>query len=107
MTLPPIYAPLDEKIASLVMALREAGFPTQHSCDGHAPGLVPTINVGSLWPQYAGLGLNLTRGTLCLWLRQHNVTANVCQVYTTLEGEEEVFPFIRIEIYSPLAEAKL
>ena len=109
-SLPPINAPLDEKIASLVMALRADGFPTFASCEGHvtiggAEQGQPWVNVTQ--GSWAGSRrIAQTRRRLIDWLQKRDVMANVVQVYSTIEGED-AFPFIRIEIYSPLAEAKL
>lgn len=103
MNLPPVYAPLDPKVAPLVEALRRDLFPTSHSCDGEKEGgaiAVPWVNVDCA--RYGAVGtVTLTRA----WLIERNIFANVCLVYGTAESDD--YPFVRIEVYSDLAEARL
>lgn len=107
--LPPITGQLDPKIAPLVNALRDAGWPTTSSCDGEETEAwlhIPFVNIA---PRGRGQGsimgdiLQLT-GQLRLW----RVSANLCAVYSTEAGSgEEGFPLIRLEIFSTLGDAEL
>lgn len=105
LALPPITGALDERIAPLVHALRAAGFPTSASCDGDSSWQrVPWVNVEAA--SGGPLAMGIMRAILVRWLRDRGIVANVCECHTTLQGEPG-FPFVRLEVLSDLAEAKL
>lgn len=104
-TLPIIAGLIDEAIAPLVFALRRDGFPTTSSCDGQAseeagwlPGL-PWVNVAADTMEPA-----MVQSGLIAWCRNHGVKANVCLVRSTFK---ELAPWVRVEVFSNLSEAKL
>lgn len=104
--LPEIYGHLDADIAPLVHALRSAGFPT--SCSGGSDRKdswlnVPFVNIAA--DGKGPLAVGIMRVMAARWLRERGITANVCEVWTTLQDEPE-FPFVRVEIFSDLSEAR-
>lgn len=99
--LPPIYAPLDDAIAPLVLALRRDGFATTHSSDGSDTWqAVPWISVATT----DAVDRATTTAALLAWCRNHGVVANICSVRSTIF---EVPAFIRVEVLSKLSEAQL
>lgn len=104
-TLPIVAGIIDAEIAPLVFALRRDGFPTTSSCDGTAseetgwlPGL-PWVNVAA-----DTMEPPMMQSALLAWCRNHDIKANVCAVRSTFK---ELAPWVRVEVFSKLSEAKL
>jgi len=97
-TLPEIYAALDSEIAPLVLALREDGFQTRHSCAGHGK-MKPWVVIGFR----ADILMEAQR--LVLWCRERRIAARVMikvgdsRIRTAAEMDgTPAFPHIRLEL---------
>lgn len=100
MTQTPIYGLLDPIVAPLVVALREAGFDTLHSCDGRQEGSafrLPWVIVAETCPGFIDKLLD--------WLDDHEIAGTVSREWSTVEGERH--QQIRIVVYSDLCSARL